>query len=157
MAREGSTPPSWFNSFMAWILRTPGLQRLVGGSLALITFEGRKTGTTYTTPVTYAEFDDTVVVLTKATRMWWRNLHEGAPVRLRLAGREVSGFARAAIGDEDDYAVVSEFLAHRRFDARAYGVRLGAHGRPVESSVRALLPHVVVVRIELSREPALTA
>lgn len=39
------TPPSWLNAMMRTMLRTPGLERLVGKSVALISFTGRKSGT----------------------------------------------------------------------------------------------------------------
>lgn len=38
------TPPRWVNAVMKVMLRTPGLQRLMGSTIALITVTGRRTG-----------------------------------------------------------------------------------------------------------------
>jgi deazaflavin-dependent oxidoreductase (nitroreductase family) len=136
------------NGFMKLFLRTPGLQRLLGRSLALLTVTGRTTGRTYTIPVSYARADGSVIVLTRRSRSWWRNLEAVPGVRLRLAGRSVSGKARVGIpGDADEGATLTSFLTGRRFDAKAYGVALQPDGRPDEADVRALLPRVVVIRI----------
>ncbi len=61
-------PLVWANSFMEWVLRTPVLQSWVGKELALLTFTGRRTGKTYTTPVSYQRDGDTVTMVTKRAR-----------------------------------------------------------------------------------------
>ena len=146
----------WPNKMMRVLLRTPGLDRLLGKSVALIAFEGRKTGKVYEIPVSYARVDGTVVVLSRASRVWWRNLRESPPVRLRLAGRDHSGRSTLSVGGEAELETVAGFLERRRFDAKAYGVSLGPGGEPSETDVRRLLPGIVVIRIELtdpSRRP----
>lgn len=144
------------NKMMRVLLRTPGLDRLLGKSVALIAFEGTKTGKVYEIPVSYARVDDTVAVLSRASRVWWRNLRSGPVVRLRLAGKDYSGRATVSVGGEAELDSVVGFLKGRRFDANAYGVSLGPDGNPSETDVRRLLPGIVVIRIELtapSRRP----
>ena len=80
------TPPSWLNSMMKVMLHTPGLQRVVGQAIALLSFTGRRSGTRYTTPITYLRDGDEVVVITKRFRTWWKNLQDEPQVELRLAG-----------------------------------------------------------------------
>jgi hypothetical protein len=141
---------------MRVFLRTPGLDRLLGRSVALIAFEGRKTGKVYEIPVSYSCVGDTVAVLSRASRVWWRNLRDGPVVRLRLAGKTYSGKATVSVGGEAALDTVVGFLKGRRFDAKAYGVSLGPDGEPSETDVRRLLPGIVVIRIELtdrSRRP----
>jgi hypothetical protein len=41
-----------YNPIVSWLLRSP-LQGLMSSSTMLITFAGRKSGKTYTTPVNY--------------------------------------------------------------------------------------------------------
>ena len=58
---------------------------------AVLAWKGRKTGRRYSTPVSYVREGD-VVFLTTGDR-WWRNLSGGAPITLRLAGRQREGTA----------------------------------------------------------------
>ena len=37
-------PPDWANSWMKWALTTPGIQKMVGQGVALLSFKGRRTG-----------------------------------------------------------------------------------------------------------------
>jgi deazaflavin-dependent oxidoreductase (nitroreductase family) len=52
---------------------------------------GRKTGKHYRQPVSYVRHGD--VLLTPGGGRWTRNLRQGSPVRIRLAGREVTARA----------------------------------------------------------------
>ncbi len=143
------TPPAWLNTMMTAMLRTPGLQRLVGRTTALITVTGRTTGTRYTTPVTYLRDGDMVTIVTKTFRTWWRNLEANPDVQLRLAGRQYHGRAQASIGDPNCLPNLIAFLEHRRRDARFYAVTF-TDGHPDERRVAALLPYLVIVMIALS-------
>jgi deazaflavin-dependent oxidoreductase (nitroreductase family) len=62
---------------------------MVSKSVLLITFTGRKSGKTYTTPVDYSQEGDQVTIFTHAA--WWKNLRGWAPVTLRIRGRELQG------------------------------------------------------------------
>lgn len=143
-----ATPPAFLNSVMKVMLRTPGLQRVMGKSLMLLTFTGRRTGRQYTIPVSYARVGDHVLTVTKVFRHWWKNFETNPGVRVRLAGTVFPGTATAAIGDESRFEQLRDYLAERPVDAKAYGVRIEG-GRPVSEDVRALLPQVVLVDISL--------
>lgn len=140
------TPPPWLNAMMAAMLRTPGLQRLVGRTTALITVTGRTTGRRYTTPVTYDRVGDTVVILTKRPRTWWRNLPSRPEVELRLAGTTVQGRAHVSVDDPERLPDLVSFLKHRRGDAKAYGIAV-TDGHVDEDDARAVLPHIVVITV----------
>ena len=89
------------NPAVRLLLRSP-LHPLVSGQLALITVTGRRSGRSYTIPVGYGLRDDIVNIPVgwPARKRWWRNLRgDGAPVRVRLRGREYAGFGIAR-GDE---------------------------------------------------------
>ncbi len=65
----------------------------------LISFTGRKSGKTYTTPVSYSRDDDVVRVFTTAP--WWRNLQANPQVTLRLAGETRTGRAQTTRDDTE--------------------------------------------------------
>ncbi len=144
------TPPKWVNSMMTAMLRTPGLQRLLGRRTALLTVTGRKTGKRYTTPVTYFREEDTVLVVTRRVRTWWRNLDTNREVELRLAGRPYQGRARLRVGDRAGLDDLSAFLEHRRRDAKAYGIGFTTDGHIDEDQALAVLPYLVIIRITLT-------
>ncbi|HEY0738318.1 MAG TPA: nitroreductase/quinone reductase family protein [Herpetosiphonaceae bacterium] len=89
------------NPLMAALLRSP-LHGWLSHSMLLLSFHGRKSGKGYTLPLGYVQQHDRIFVLTHSP--WWKNLRGGAPVLMRLQGRNVGGTARiveesALIGD----------------------------------------------------------
>lgn len=133
---------------MRVMLRTPGLQRLVGRSTALITFTGRKTGVPYTTPITYTRRDDKVILTGHESRQWWRNLSAQPQVQLRLAGSSRTGAARVLHGGEAlPYFI--DFLADQRMVAKASGVGFDEEGRPDTLQAKEALGDTVVVVVAL--------
>ena len=75
---------------------------MVSKTVLLITFTGRKSGKTYTTPVSYSQTDDQVFIFTHAA--WWKNLRSIAPVTLALRGREFRGLAEPVADDKQAIA-----------------------------------------------------
>jgi deazaflavin-dependent oxidoreductase (nitroreductase family) len=143
------TPPRWVNQVVSVLLRTPGIQRWLGRSVALVRFRGRKTGRLYTTPVSYYGKGGTILVLSRIDRSWWKNLEEKPDVELRLAGRTFRGLARASVGDEAEIPALASFLETRRADAKAFGVSFTRDGRADPKDVRDLLARLAVIRISL--------
>ena len=95
------------NRLLKPLLRSP-LHRLISDQVALLTYTGRKTGKRYTIPVFYRDKGDriTVAVGWPERKAWWRNLTgEGAPVRLLVRGRELTGHAVATREDDQDAVV----------------------------------------------------
>jgi hypothetical protein len=86
------------------------LHPLVSRQLTLITVTGRRSGREHTLPVAYSRSEQrlTIPVMWPDRKLWWRNLRDGAPVRLRLRGAERTGQARAHV--EDDGGVHVEVL-----------------------------------------------
>lgn len=145
------TPPAWVNRMMIRMLRTPGLQRMIGQGVALITVTGRKTGTEYTIPVSYHRDEDTVLVLTKRARTWWRNLEANPEVQLRLAGKQYWGRARLLLdGDPEALEHLAMYGEHLTRDAKMFGLTLTSDGKLDEGRARAVLPEIVIIRITLN-------
>jgi deazaflavin-dependent oxidoreductase (nitroreductase family) len=121
---------------------------MVSKTTLLITFTGRKSGKTYTTPVSYSQSADQISIFTHAT--WWKNLVGGAPVTLRIRGRELQGLAEPVA--EDKQAIAAGLTAHLRkvpFDARFYGITFDDHGNPRAEEVEKAVQTVVMIRIRL--------
>lgn len=143
-------PPDWANAWMRWALTMPGLQSLIGRGVALLSFEGRKTGTLYTIPVSYDRQGDVVTIITKRQRKWWHNFESPTEVELRLAGRVYTGKAVLESDEAKTLDFMTEYLAKRPVDARAYG--LGREERTKEKIAR-IIPHLAVIHVTIA--PAL--
>jgi hypothetical protein len=89
------------------VLVSSPLHPLVSRRLTLITVTGLRSSNEYTLPVAYRLDGDrlTIPVRWPERKLWWRNLRNGAPVKLRLRGTERSGFARADVADDGAVAV----------------------------------------------------
>lgn len=141
------------NPAMRLLLRSP-LHSLVSGNLMLITFSGRVTGRTYTTPVRYIKVGSTIRWFTNRDTKWWPNLKHDPTVMLRLAGRDVLCSARVI---EDDPATVRELLTGylTRFpkDAVYHEVGLTKDGTPVPEDLDRAASHSLVVEAEPTPSP----
>jgi deazaflavin-dependent oxidoreductase (nitroreductase family) len=121
---------------------------MVSKSVLLITFTGRKSGKTYTTPVSYSQHDDQVYIFTHAS--WWKNLRSEAPVTLRIQGRDFQGLAVPVA--EDKQSVAAGLMTHLckvPSDARYYGVTYDEHKNPRAEEVQKAAQSVVMIRIRL--------
>lgn len=144
---ETPTIPPFVNQAMKFVLRSPA-HGLVSKSILLLTFTGRKSGKTYTTPVGYSQSGDMVTLFTHAN--WWKNLIGGAPVNLRLRGQELQGLAEAVA--EDKQAIAASLAAHLRqvrSDANFYKVTFDEQGNPNMTEVAQAVQTVVMIRVRL--------
>jgi hypothetical protein len=94
------------NRIVAFLLRSR-LHPLVSRRLMLITVTGRRSGRQFTFPVAYEESAQrlTIPVLWPQRKLWWRNLRDGAPVRLRLRGADRTGQGQARLDGHDGVTV----------------------------------------------------
>jgi deazaflavin-dependent oxidoreductase (nitroreductase family) len=128
----------FYNPLVIRLLRSP-LHALMSGSVLLLTFEGRRSGRTYTTPVSYIREGEDVLLVAARDHTWWKNLRGGAPVRLRIRGRNKEGVAEALEGasaEEALLAVLQAVPAYRRY----WKIELGPDGRPEDPND---LAHVI--------------
>jgi hypothetical protein len=88
------------DGFVAAMLRSP-LHRFLSGSLLLISFTGRRTGQEHSRPVMFAEDEGGLIIFVghPEKKVWWRNLSEGTPVRVRVRGLELEGCGEVVRGD----------------------------------------------------------
>jgi deazaflavin-dependent oxidoreductase (nitroreductase family) len=140
---------SFANPFMKMILRSP-LHGLMSASVVLITVTGRKSGKRYTTPTNYWRDGNALTIVSFKDRTWWRNLRGGAPVTVRLQGRDVQG---RGVAIEDSTQVASALmpcLAKTPQYARYLGVALDAEGKPRSEDVARAAQTRVVVQVKLN-------
>jgi deazaflavin-dependent oxidoreductase (nitroreductase family) len=124
------------NPFVSALLRSP-LHGLLGTKFMLVSVTGRKTGRTYTTPVNYVRQGDTLTVISRRGRTWWRNHSKPAPVLVRLRGKRRCGLGQVLpFADTDHLAAVKDF-----YDA------MGLHPEP--QKMESATKDAVIVRIEL--------
>lgn len=144
---ETPTVPPAVNRAMKLILRSPA-HGMVDKTILLITFTGRKSGKTYTTPVSYSQYDDQVYVFTHAT--WWKNLRSSTPVTLRIRGRELQGLAEPVAEDKQAIAAgLSQHLRKVPSDAKFYGVTFDDYKNPRAEEVEKAAQTVVMIGIRL--------
>ena len=144
---EAATIPPFVNRTMRLILRSP-IHGVVSKSVLLISFDGRKTGKRYTTPVSYSRDGDQVRIFTHAK--WWKNFQGGAPVVLRIQGREFEGMAYPLA--KDKAAVAAGLERHLKMvpsDAKYYDVTFDEHGRARTEEITRAAESVVMIRVEL--------
>ncbi|MXP22106.1 hypothetical protein GIY30_12195 [Gordonia sp. HNM0687] len=95
------------NGAVVPVLRMPGIRTVVGGSITLISYTGRKSGNRFELPVGYRRSGDTVTigVAMPDKKGWWRNFTgAGAPISLTLDGTTRTGHA---VSRRDDQGAVS--------------------------------------------------
>ncbi|HMD52768.1 MAG TPA: nitroreductase/quinone reductase family protein [Solirubrobacteraceae bacterium] len=94
------------NQVVILLLRSR-LHGLLSGRLLLITVTGRRTGRQHTLPVAYERDGERlrIPVMWPERKLWWRNLNDGAPVRLRLGGEDRTGRGQARTGEDGEVSV----------------------------------------------------
>jgi hypothetical protein len=136
------------NHLVTALLHSP-LHWLVSRDLMLITFTGRKSGRSFTTPVTYSQDEKQVVF--HSTQRWWKNLEGGAKVTLRLRGRTRTGWAVPTQDVPTIVAAIEAFLEHRgRRRAAMIDLTLADPSRPpTRTELEAAAQQRVLVQITL--------
>lgn len=101
MAKRRPLPEALVNRVNRWVgaLRvSPRWGRLVSKHITIVTYTGRRSGRTFSTPVGYKRAADTVMigVAMPDAKSWWRNFTgDGGPLSLQLDGAEHKGHAIA--------------------------------------------------------------
>ena len=101
-----------FNAPVAAMATSRRFGRIVGRNVAIITYTGRRSGRSFSTPVAYRRSGDELEIAANMpdAKSWWRNfLGDGAPLTVRLAGIERAGHA-VAQRDEHGHVMVRVHL-----------------------------------------------
>jgi hypothetical protein len=145
-----SSTPAMFkilNPIMTTILKSP-VHKVVSDGILILTFKGIKSGKEYSTPVSYFMDDGTVYCFTHA--QWWRNLVNGAEVKVRLRGKDYIGYALAEPDDMAQKTVAMRTMViSKPQEAGFYNVTFDSDGQPVVEEVLKAAEEAVLIRISL--------
>jgi len=137
------------NPFVKLLLRSP-LHKMVDKNVVLIIYTGRKTGETHSVPVNYVREGKTLHIISQRGWTWWRNLRDGAAVKIILEGKQYSGWAALS---EDQEAVVAELrkiYSANPQNAHLINVSLDQDGTLNEGDLPAAAKDRVAVIITIS-------
>ena len=87
-----------FNAPVAAVVTSRRFGGLVNRNIAMLSYTGRRSGRSFSTPVAYRRTGDEITISANLpeTKTWWRNfLGDGGPVKLQLDGTERIGHALA--------------------------------------------------------------
>ena len=86
------------NTGVSALLTNPWTGHWIGKGITTVSYAGRRSGRTFSTPVAYRRDGDQVTILADLpdVKNWWRNFTgDGGPVTLRLDGTYRTGHAVA--------------------------------------------------------------
>jgi hypothetical protein len=101
VSHRGSLPKravGRFNSCVMTLRSSPRWGPMISRRLTVVTYVGRRSGQTFSTPVAFRREGDTVTIGVQFpdAKRWWRNfLAEGGPISLQLDGIDCTGHAVA--------------------------------------------------------------
>ncbi|RAS68871.1 hypothetical protein C8D87_102949 [Lentzea atacamensis] len=84
------------NKLMVGLRDAPLVGKLVRKGITVVSYTGRRSGRTFSTPVSYQRNGDVVAiqVMMPDAKTWWRNFNgEGGPLTLELDGVQRTGHA----------------------------------------------------------------
>lgn len=139
-------PGRFANRVVRALVESP-LHGLMGDRLGVIHVAGRATGRTYATPVNVDREGPGWMVTSLRERTWWRNLRSGAPAKLRIAGRTRAVQASVEERPEAVLEALTAYFGRRPKEARYFGVRLDAAGRPAREDVERAAAKRVIIRL----------
>ena len=140
----------WFNPFMIWLVRSP-FHRLLSKNFMTLSYTGRKSGKSYQVPVNYTRQGDILVTISYRERTWWRNLRGGAPVVLRLEGKDVSATSRVLENDAEVTETLTNYLSQTPQMAKYFQVGLDSSGVPNTEDIKRAAADRVVILTEIHR------
>jgi F420H(2)-dependent quinone reductase len=139
-----------FNPLATRILRSP-LHGLMSRRLMLISFRGKKSGRYFTTPISYVQNGESLLLGVGGP--WWRNFAGGVPVQVRLRGRTRDGRAEATTDEARVTEAYRTILRRNRTRARFMGIAATSDGQPDKHSIEDALQRGAAV-VEISLAPS---
>mgnify|MGYP001825628265 CR=1 FL=1 len=138
---------NFLNPVMKVMLKSP-VHKVVSDGIWILTFKGIKSGKEYSTPVSYFMDNGTVYCFTHA--QWWRNLVNGAEVKVRLLGKDYVGYAQTEVEDMTQKTIAMRTMVMTKpQEAGFYNVTFDSDGQPVEEEVIKAAEEAALIRISL--------
>ncbi len=138
------------NVLPKFVLRLP-FQTPMSRRLILLSYNGRKTGRSYTIPVSYVEQGDALLI--PGGGAWKKNLENGMAVRIWFRGRELSANPEIIKDFDEVEELVAFMMAANPAVSRFIGVPKQPDGRPDREKLeQAVLGGFALVRLHLDPE-----
>lgn len=139
-----------FNPLSKTILRSP-LHRVMSKKLLLITFTGRKSGKRFTTPISYVQQGDTLLLAVGGS--WWKNLRGGTTVWVRLQGKLRTATTEVVTDEEVMSEIYQIILAQNPTQGRFMGIKADPDGKPNANDLRQAIERgAAVVKVHISTD-----
>jgi len=132
---------------MSWIICSP-FWGVLGRRMAVITFAGRKTGLTISTPISVSRVGDTYTVISSRDRTWWRNLRGGASADLRNVGKTIKVRGEVFENAAEVREKLIEYLTRDAFAAKFLQVRVNPEGELNDDDLTRLISERVLIRLQ---------
>ena len=142
---------SALNPVMTALLRSP-IHGIASANLCIFSYRGRRTGKSYSTPLSFMREGSIVRLLSSHNTRWWKNFLDGpVAVDIEIGRRTLFGKAQTTVEDSEAFrSGVRTFLTAVPRDARVYGIKLDSNRKPREEDIARAAGHVVLVEVELS-------
>jgi deazaflavin-dependent oxidoreductase (nitroreductase family) len=136
-----------FNPLSKTILRSP-LHRVMSRKLLLITLTGRKSGKKFTTPISYVQQGDTLLLAVGGS--WWKNLRGGTTVWVRLQGKLRTATTEVVTDEEAMSEIYQIILAQNPTQGRFMGIKAEPDGKPNANDLRQAIERgAAVVKVQI--------
>lgn len=137
------------NFVMKLLVRSP-LHFIVSSHILLITFQGRRSGRSFTTPVRYVREGNTVRLFSSPQANWWKNLRGGATVSVTIRGRVVACNAIVLETDEDTkLQIFRRYLERFPGDAAYHSLKPSRRVAHSDQTLRSVLDDVAITEVTL--------
>ena len=138
------------NPVVRGLLRSP-FHRVGSRNLAILCYQGRRSGRNFATPLSYVREGGLVRFLSSHETRWWTNFRDGpTPVTVEIGKQKFPG--QATLFEENSADLIEgvrRFLSQLPRDAMVYGIKLDAERKPIESDLVRAGPHLILVEVEL--------
>ncbi len=137
-----------YNPFVTWLLRSP-MHGLIDKYTVLITFTGRKSGKTYTFPISYMRDGDTLMMISRREHNWWKNFRGGTEVTLYLQGHTLKARGEAFTDTEIVANKLLTFLRQFPGYQRLMHMKLAADGQPEDpEAFQRFIQSMVIIQMK---------
>lgn len=138
----------WYNTLVVAMLKSR-FHSLISGSVAVVTYTGRKSGKVYEVPANFVQIEDRVLLTSFQKRTWWRSLTGGARVTIRMRGVDYEATSEVHQDPEDVRRLIGEYLYEIPHLAPRFGVGRAEDGTLNEADIDALVDGRVMVELHL--------
>jgi hypothetical protein len=102
--------------------------------------------------VNYLREGDSLWMISLRKRTWWRNLIQGADVKVRLMGRELNGHGQAIVEESAVAESLINFLRYSDNLRKGLEVNVDAEGNPKKEDCARAAQRTILVQVNLDND-----